>query len=145
MSIQGFYHSYYFDNAAFGNTGYLATNTVIPKVIDVHRFGIIVTTAFTTDLQLQLRVRPTAGSATGEITLQTITMVTASRAQGSVLFSDLTPYRVVPGNELTFFISASGASGVATVFFNFISRDLHKRDTSTSYYSRLFDSNPAVG
>jgi hypothetical protein len=117
------------------------------RPIDVIRFGLIVTTAATVSGTFLLKRRPTPGSASGEVTLGTVTMVTASRAIGSVLFADVNAAvsRINPGAEVVIDCTVAATTGVATMFLDFQQRGLHKRDLSSAYYAKLFDSNPTVG
>lgn len=125
------------------------------RPIDVIRFGAIISTAITvTDVILNLRHRTAPANTTGQITLGTVTSITASRAIGSVLFADVvsvSPYtglsstRLNIGEQLVITCDTAGTAGAATLWIDFQPRGLHKRDVSQPNYARLFDSAPTVG
>jgi hypothetical protein len=65
---------------------------------------------------LTFKVRPTPGSAAGEVVLGTLTLPTAGSAAGNLYWKDITPVKVNPGSQIV--VSASGgAAGNAAIGF----------------------------
>lgn len=126
-----------------GNKGFSS----IARPADLIRFGVVITTAPTTDLTAVLSIRPSSGSGAGQFTIATVTSPgAAARAQGSVLFVSIAPpYRFLAGAEFSIDVTVAGTGGVGSFFVDFQFRGFHKRNIQSGYYARLFDSNPAVG
>ena len=147
-----------YQSARLSAVGFATANDKITiegnRPFDVIRAGFIVSVVSPTDAIAAVLHRTSPGTVAGQITLGTITMVTASRAVGSMLFVDLvsvSPYtglsstRVLPGEQIAIAFTTAPASGSGTFFIDVQPRGLHKKDTSQGNYTRLFDSAPTVG
>lgn len=80
-----------------------------PKVLKAAAFVIEVVPTVTATV-IAVKMRPTIGSATGEVTVDTITVPT-SRAIGDVLFVDALDQKVVPGGEIVFDVTTASTAG----------------------------------
>jgi len=80
-------------------------------------WAVVTATVVTAACVVTFTYRPTPGSATGQVTLGTLT-IPNSTAPGKLLYKNLsgTPTKIVPGGELVVsFSGGSGAGGIAAV------------------------------
>jgi hypothetical protein len=76
----------------------------------LRQVAVAVTTAAATNAVITIRHRPTAGSATGQTTVDTIT-VPAARAAGDVIYLKGLNQRVEPGQDIEFLVTTTAAAG----------------------------------
>lgn len=74
--------------------------------------AMVFTTTVDDSGTLTIKRRPTAGSASGEVTIDTLEFDTTNGVQGKVLYLDGLNTKFIPGEELVLEITATGASGV---------------------------------
>ena len=119
------------------------------RPVEIIRIVFYITFAYTTPTwTVILKRRATAGSSAIETAaLATVTMTSAANALGNVVFVDVVPVVVVnPGQQAVLeSVGTTSVGGGSYGFLDYLPRAMEKRDTSTSYYAMLFDSNPGIG
>lgn len=97
---------------ANGSAGIIARYFAGFFPIRIKRVGLLVTVAHdTATTVVTLRHRPTPGSASGEVVVDTISIPTTA-AVGSIYFVDGLDYRMEPGDELAFDTDGGTTAGV---------------------------------
>lgn len=101
--------------ASFASTGIKHTFSpgLTPAVL--RRVGVVVSTQMTvTPPVLTIKHRPTAGSASGETTIDTITVPTALVA-GKVVYVEDLNQKVMPGEQVVFDVTTAATAGVGDI------------------------------
>jgi hypothetical protein len=134
---------------ALSSTG-IMVQLATPTPIEVVRFGVVPTTVLTANAVFELRRRPTAGQAAGEVVIATMALAPASWVLGTMSLMDVpgTEFarRIYPGQEV--YVQCTVTAGAATtgqVWIDFQRRSFQKRDITTPYYTRIIDAAPANG
>lgn len=105
---------------SFATTGIKGANTCLPIIrpLSVEAVAVTITTAITVTAAIAtLKYRPTPGSATGEVSLGTITLPVTGSAIGQQYYKRITPFKANPGGELVLDVTqaATAGAGVAGV------------------------------
>ena len=95
-------------------TGVLAHRYIAMENLAVRRAGFLVTTAINGAATIAVKKRPTHGSATGESTIATLTIPTAT-AVGQVVYKDFEPVKIGVGQEVCFDVTSASATAGAGV------------------------------
>lgn len=81
------------------------------------KIGMVVTTVTVGACTFEVNYRPTAGSATGEVQQDTVT-VPGATAAGEAIYSTLaTPKALLPGESIAFEITSAATSGNGNYYF----------------------------
>jgi hypothetical protein len=103
---------------SFTTTGIKGANTCLPiyRPWLITGVAVTITTAITvTSAIATVKYRPTPGSATGEVSLGTITLPVTGSAIGKQYWKKLTPYRALPGGELVLDVTQAATAGAGVV------------------------------
>lgn len=76
--------------------------------------SVTIETAVADAAQITIKRRPTAGSTSGNVSIDTLEIPTSAPA-GRVIYLDGLSTRVYPGEDLAFDVTDAGASGVVTI------------------------------
>jgi len=84
----------------------------IGEAIELSRIAVLVTTATVSSGNIVVTVyqRPTYGSTSGQVTIGTLTIPTATTA-GSIYYKPVESVRLLPGQQLAFNCSTAAAGG----------------------------------
>lgn len=105
--------------ASFASTGIKATFTAGLIDYKLRKVAVVITTQMTvTPPVLTIRHRPTAGSATGQTTVDTITVPTASVA-GKIIYVAGLDTLVSPGQQIVFDVTTAATAGDADIVAEF--------------------------
>lgn len=82
--------------------------------LKIHRVALKVTTAIvsTGTVVVVVKKRPTVGSGTGEVVLATLN-IPAATAANKVIYKDISPASILPGDEVCFDVTTAAAGGGA--------------------------------
>ena len=96
------------------STAVKASKYVGPNPVRITGIACVITTAMTvTNAILAITQRPTPGSASGEVTLATITLPVTGSAIGDCVYKRIDPVTVPAGSEITLTLTQASTAGAA--------------------------------
>lgn len=99
------------------STGQKGEYAAVAGQVEVSRIALCVSTSLGAgNAVVEIRLRPTVGSATSEAAIATLT-IPASTAAGKVIYKDLNQVVLAPGQSLSLQVTSASAAGAVLLGF----------------------------